>query len=104
MSDVTFPNNLVRDAEDEDGHSVVDKWCPFTRFVQGTQDAGANRWMSPPEPTLDKGHFGEDQVGEENPFMTRCLGSRCMMWRAVEKDVRGYWWGFCGLAGSPRRP
>lgn len=78
------------------------KWCPFVRF-HGTpsDDSISNR----------HGWFDND-----NPGMSRCIGSVCMAWRmklspATERKAEaefrkggqriGEAEGYCGLAGTP---
>ena len=58
------------------------KWCPMVRFA-GAQVA-FNRDTQTPE------------------YVTRCIGSECMMWRETSAPpITGKFHGYCGLGGKP---
>jgi len=64
------------------------KWCPFVRDISGHQ----------------VGNVESESMDGRNPMWSRCISSRCMMWRYHTEgkedeplDLDGY----CGLAGKP---
>lgn len=46
------------------------KWCPHVRY-KSSRGEGINRWQ-------------EGMDAQHNPEHSRCIGSACMAWRAVE--------------------
>ena len=87
------------------------KWCPFARttlYVRGDKPElekpmdlmghAANRLVTD-DPEINKAIM----TAIESSGATRCLGSRCMVWRVAyaEEAGNGTEHGYCGLASKP---
>lgn len=80
------------------------KWCQESRTVQTdgvSSSAPRNRVANTVTMETEADHL----------FGARCIGSRCMSWRWVDKAgtneagepnyYAGHWKGYCGKAGRP---